>query len=304
LNTAPAPARIVSNTKAVLKETAKAYIVSSKDFSAAISKTNGALDSYTFRGRPLIAKPLVPNFWRALTDRERDEARELLAVWRGAGPQRKLEAISAETLPGGEARISAHFSLAGGLAKYALVYTVRGDGEIDFDITFDPSEKLPYIPRIGMQMEMPGKYRFVKWFGRGPEESYRDRKAGYAVGIYSANVDKMNYMYVEPEDTGNRMDVRWVAITDKSGFGLRAEGMPLINFSAWPYTMEDIEKTDHDYLLPREKNVTVNLDYMQLGMNSDYAGKITKENPYFIFSGQTYKYSFRLLPTAGGKAGR
>ena len=38
-------------------------------------------------------------------------------------------------------------------------------------------------------MEMPEKYNTVTWYGRGPEENYVDRKTGYNIGVYSANVD-------------------------------------------------------------------------------------------------------------------
>ena len=83
--------------------------------------------------------------------------------------------------------------------------------------------------------------RNVEWYGRGPQENYWDRNLGAAVGIYKNNVDHLWFPYVEPQETGNRTDIRWVSFTDDQGFGLKATGMPLLNFSAWPFRMSELE---------------------------------------------------------------
>ena len=60
----------------------------------------GALESFRYEGRELVASPLAPNFWRAPLDNDigfraqRHAAR--LAVWKNAGPQRRLRSVTAE----------------------------------------------------------------------------------------------------------------------------------------------------------------------------------------------------------------
>ncbi|MHC5157902.1 MAG: beta-galactosidase small subunit-related protein, partial [Planctomycetota bacterium] len=45
-----------------------------------------------------------------------------------------------------------------------------------------------------------------------------------------------------------------------------AVGQALINVSAWPYSMSDLEKAKHINELPSRKTITVNIDYEQTGI--------------------------------------
>ena len=65
------------------------------------------------------------------------------------------------------------------------------------------------------------------WYGRGPQESYVDRKEGAAVGVYRSTVNAEYRALHHAHEYGNKTDVRWVAMTDKDGTGLLAVGMPL-----------------------------------------------------------------------------
>jgi beta-galactosidase len=120
-----------------------------------------------------------------------------------------------------------------------------------------------------MQLAIPGEFNMMTWYGRGPHESYWDRKSGASVGIYSGPVEDQIHEYVRPQETGNKTDVRWVALTNKDSVGLLAVGMPLLSVSAWPYTMQDLENARHIHELPRRDTITVNLDYKQMGVGGD-----------------------------------
>ena len=68
-----------------------------------------------------------------------------------------------------------------------ITYTVLRHGEIVVEHAFTPGDgELPELPRFGMQMSVPGGFETVTWYGRGPHESYWDRKAGARVGVYGA----------------------------------------------------------------------------------------------------------------------
>ena len=75
-------------------------------------------------------------------------------------------------------------------------------------------------------MQLPGPLSKATWYGRGPHESYWDRKTGARVGLYEKPVDDLHFPYVMPQENGNRADVRWIALTGEDGLGLRvsAEG--------------------------------------------------------------------------------
>jgi beta-galactosidase len=146
-----------------------------------------------------------------------------------------------------------------------------------------------------MQMAMPEEFNVMTWYGRGPQESYWDRKTGAAVGVYSGRVEEVIHDYVRPQENGNRTDVRWVALTNKDGAGLLAVGMPLLNVSAWPYTMWDLERARHVHELPRRDSITVNLDYKQMGVGGDNSWG-ARTHPEYTLPAGPYSYSFRLRP--------
>jgi beta-galactosidase len=135
----------------------------------------------------------------------------------------------------------------------------------------------------------------MSWFGRGPHESYWDRKTGSAVGLYSGPVEEQFHPYVRPQETGNKTDVRWVALTNKDGAGLLAVGMPLLSASAWPFTMDDLEKATHINELPRRETITVNLDYKQMGVGGDDSWG-ARTHPEYTLPAKAYSYRFRLRP--------
>jgi evolved beta-galactosidase subunit alpha len=95
------------------------------------------------------------------------------------------------------------------------------------------------VARIGWQMRLPGELDQVRWFGRGPGESYIDSKTATRIGMYEGTVDDLYFPYVYPQDNGNRTDTRWVTLTNAEGVGLLAAGEPTLDFSAHWYTRAD-----------------------------------------------------------------
>jgi beta-galactosidase len=104
-----------------------------------------------------------------------------------------------------------------------------------------PSEFLPELPRIGLQMSLPGDFDHIRWYGRGPHENYPDRKESALVGVYSGPVQEQYHPYIVPQENGNKTDVRWAALTSRQGIGLLAAGETLLNIPAHHhYRMEDL----------------------------------------------------------------
>jgi len=281
-----------------LQESDKALKISGKDFELIISKSSGAIESLIFNGKKLIVKPLIPNFWRAPTDNDNgNRMPQRLGIWRRAGQDRKLEKVSSEQISPQVVRITAKAALkVGDNWKYTSTYTVFGSGDIIVSGSIEPGKKLSQnLPRFGMQMAIPGEFKTMSWFGRGPHESYWDRKTGAAVGLYSGPVEEQFHLYVRPQETGNKTDVRWVALTNKDGTGLLAVGMPLLSVSAWPFTTEDLEKAAHINELPRRDTITVNIDYKQMGVGGDDSWG-ARPHPEYTLPPNAYSYRFRLRP--------
>jgi beta-galactosidase len=88
-----------------------------------------------------------------------------------------------------------------------------------------------------------------------------------------------------------------MALTDDDGVGLIAVGMPTIDISAWPYTMDDLEEAAHIHDLPKRDTITVNLDYRQMGVGGDDSWG-ARTHPEYTLPAKPYTYSFRLAPYA------
>ncbi len=281
-----------------LQDSRAALKITGRDFELAVGKSSGAIESFKFDGKELIAEPLIPNFWRAPTDNDNgNRMPRRLGIWRRAGQDRKVDKVSSEQISPQVVRITAEAALdvAEGW-KYTSVYTVFGSGDIIVSGSIGPGAELSInLPRFGMQMAIPGEFSTMSWFGRGPHESYWDRKTGSAVGLYSGPVEEQFHPYVRPQETGNKTEVRWVALTNKDGAGLLAVGMPLLSASAWPFTMDDLEKATHINELPRRETITVNLDYKQMGVGGDDSWG-ARTHPEYTLPPKAYNYRFRLRP--------
>jgi beta-galactosidase len=245
-----------------LTESSEAFIIIGEDFSARIGKKSGALESLEYHGREMLSSPLVPNFWRPPTDNDRGNGEpKKMAVWREAGPKRSVQSVKAKQISPQRVELAAESSLPAGKSVFRNVFTIFGNGELVVTAEFRGSGELPDLPRFGMQMAIPGEFRKVSWFGRGPQENYQDRNTGAPVGLYSAMVDDLFFPYIEPQESGNRTEVRRVSFLNAQGQGILIQGLPLIDFSAWPFAMSELERRKHPNEIQKSDNITVNIDY-------------------------------------------
>jgi beta-galactosidase/beta-glucuronidase len=173
-------------------------------------------------------------------------------------------------------------------------YTIYGSGDVVVDAHVLPHGDLPPLPRIGLQMCLPGQYGHFSWYGRGPHESYVDRKQGAKVGVYTGTVDDQYVPYIVPQENGNKTDVRWVALTSDEGFGLLAVGMPQLEVSAHHFTTEDLTQATHTYELERRDEITLNLDYAQSGLGNGSCGPGVL--PQYLLQPCEVRFGLRLRP--------
>lgn len=277
-------------------ETADAVVLRGPRFLARVGKTIGALEAYEVDGRPLVAGPLAPNYWRAPLDNDRgNQMAKRLGVWRTAAAERRVTRVFVERLGAGAARVTAEAALPPEGSKARTSFTVYGSGVIEVASALSPAAGAPELPRVGMQLLIPGEFRNVEWYGRGPHETYSDRKTGAAVGIYRSTVEELWTPYAEPQENGNRTDVRWVAFTNAAGTGLRAVGLQTISFSAWPFAMSELERAKHSAEIRMSREITVNLDHLQMGVGGDDSWGAQPHAEYRL-PAKAYEYRFRLEP--------
>ena len=280
-----------------LKTTDDSFAVAGDGFSATIGRENGRLESYRMDGVELLAESLAPNFWKAANDNQmRNGYANRLGPWRNAAANAALVSSKAKRIDG-VVQVTSQYRLPVAEADYSVTYRIATDGRVGVTATYEPhKEAVPLLPRFGMKMAVPKKFSRVRWYGRGPQETYWDRKTGGEIAIYESTVDDWVFPYVRPQDTGNRTDVRWMTLADENGVGLRIEGASPLSMSAWPYTIEDVERAMHPDDLPRRDFNTVFVDLRLHGVGGDNSWGARTHDEYTIPGNKPYGYAFTLLP--------
>jgi beta-galactosidase len=288
-----------------LVQTASGATIESASFSIAFDKATGMLASWTFLDRPLIVSGPEPNFWRAPTDNDfGNRMPGRLAVWRKAGANRTLESFEAKQTGPAEVTVNVGYDLKDVQGKAAISYRVLGTGDLLIDARFTAGGRtIPEIPRVGLTLAVPKDFSSAKWFGRGPQESYNDRKTGAFVGIYGGNVGDWLVPYVSIQEYGNRTDVRWLALTDANGTGLLAVGRPQLDFAARFFTDEDLTQErrggKHAYEIRPRDFISLDLDYGQMGVGGDDSWG-AQTHPQYLLRGRDYSLRLRLKPLLPG----
>jgi beta-galactosidase len=283
----------------LINETAEQVTVSGTNFSVSISKQSAAITSYIYNKGELIKRPLRPNFWRAPTDNDKgSKMPERQGIWKTAADDIDVTSFSMQTPTKQIVLIEAFTQLPQVGSKLNLGYEIYGDGNVMVKYNFEQgNDDLPNLPRVGMQMAIPIEYNTVAWYGRGPHENYADRKLSAFVSNYEMSLAEFFVDYIYPQESANREEVRWAAIYNQAGKGLLIKGQPHINFSAWPYSMSNIEHATHTYELNDENEITINIDYKQMGVGGDDSWSLNaRPHKPFRITPKTYNYQFRLAP--------
>ncbi|MAS35545.1 MAG: beta-galactosidase subunit alpha [Anaerolineaceae bacterium] len=285
-----------------VSETDAAIELSGDDMVVAFDKMNGVINQFRFQGHDLLLEGPTLNVWRAPTNNDAPSWGYSLAnLWRAAGLDRlenRVERINVDESGPGMVRVHVHLlSCAPDLDKgfqSEWVYTVYGSGDIMITQTLSPDPTMPLLPRVGMKMLVPGHYDQVSWYGRGPHETYSDRKLGARIGFYSGTVEDQYVPYIVPQENGNKTDVRWVKLTNEAGVGLMVRGVPTLNFSAHYYTAHDLDAALHTHELKPRDHITFNVDMAQSGLGSASCGPGTL-TPYLL-EARRYMYSVWMRP--------
>ena len=252
-----------------VEETESMIVLSANDRSYSFSKENLTLVSMKSGSQEILASPVVPNFFRPLTDNDRaGKPKGRQKVWRSAFTKSKVIDYKVDKSDA-SVSLSVDYQLKENVdAKLTAVWTVDGDGTVNVSQTLTRGDTSPLLPRLGWQFAVNDSLTDVSWYGRGPQESYWDRKTGMLLGAYQLKADELYYSYARPQENGNRSDCR-TATFNMGPISLVAEGEPTFDFSVWPYSMDNIEKAKHTYDLKSDGTYTVNLDYRQMGVGGD-----------------------------------
>jgi beta-galactosidase len=277
------------------------WVAEANGTSVRIDGRKGWMKSLKFSGREILTSTVKPSFWRVPIDNDIGwKTPKLMGAWKDAADKATLLSLAPSKSPG---RLAARLKLPTGHCE--MTYALHADGALRVEMTLDPADKAPELPRVGMQFAIPRKMNAVSWFGRGPHENYLDRKSGAAIGIHQDKVEKWITPYVRPQENANRSDIRWIDFAGDDGIGLRIEaaGLPF-GVSAWPYSAADLAATTHDYQLPRRDFITVNVDGAHMGVGGDNSWGLPVLKPYRLKAGQSHRFAITFRSTRSNESQR
>ena len=288
---------LLATGTAVLTQDDSKCVIDGKNFAYTFNKKSGALITMMYKGHNLLQDGLYPDFWRVPTSNDIGSGvPQRLAVWKEVQSGRKITSFKAEQLPGGDIQISTSSTLKAADSKFDVVYNISGNGAIHVGVSFVKTDSTaPELIRLGMAIVLPGQYQNMGWFGRGPFESYWDRKTAAFVDLYNGKVKDQYTPYVSPQENGNKTDVRWASWVNSAGMGLMVRGDSLINISAHHYRQQDLEKAMHTNEVPVKDIVEVHIDLQQMGVGGDNSWGAYTHDQYRLL-GNTYAYGFTLTP--------
>jgi beta-galactosidase len=277
----------------------------------------GDLLTYVYNGVTLLTAGPRPNFWRAPTDNDLgNKMHQWANVWQDAGHQRVLEQFFTTQIDSSTVNVIARYRLPAVQAALELHYRIFGDGTMHVSYHYQPDagQNRPKMPRVGVALTLPDEFQFVEWYGRGPHESYQDRKTSAAIGLYKGRVWDQFYAYTRPQESGNKCDVRRMRLINEAGAGLEMhmDGEPL-SCSAWPFAQDDLDfeagkggEQSASGLVPNVSKhgadvfprdfITWNIDLQQMGVGGDNSWGAPVHEQYTIRADIPHAYAFWLKP--------
>ena len=107
--------------------------------------------------------------------------------------------------------------------------------------------------RYGIRFPLVKDETVCTWYGRGPGESYFDRKNASKLGLFAAETDKMYHPYARPAENSAHSDTSVVKISNTTGDGilLRRAGGQKYDFTVLPFTPEQMNEYLHEEQLMR-----------------------------------------------------
>ena len=301
LNRFPRPPRLgMGGSDVELLETFRTVTLRTRRVTVEINRSTGFVTRLDYGKGNVFKAPLSPCFSRAATDNDRGMGNFIPLLNRFSGNrkwfsrQKRVRARRRFHQDFSDDHRKVTFRLFGpGIRKFTLSYTLYRNGELLVENSLQPSREMI---RQGMETRLDSSLFRIKWYGRGEQETYCDRKEGAKIGIHSSTVEEFGHHYLRPQENGNRTDVRWLKIADEKGLGLSfdAVGERMMEVNCRRYTQEDLCRAEHIHELTPRENVTVHLDWGQRGVGGDIPGQLSLLDKYRLPAGKTYAYAFLI----------
>jgi len=247
----------------------------------AVDRNSGLIARYTWHG-DLLLQGGAPNFWRAPTDNDLGTGLAASALaWKMLSEQRRVRSLHARRNDDGSAQIEVDFALGGPSlhapdVSFSVHYRMQRNGQVDVEASFDLHYAGLSAPlRLGLAFTLPERFTDLTWYGRGPHETYADRYTSGEIALHSGKIADQAHDYIRPQETGNKVDVRWMRLMPERGSGVKVSGAEPLSMNALAFPYADLDRkppgqAHSSDIRPRE-HVTLLVDQRQTGVGGDDA---------------------------------
>ena len=273
--------------------------IKGREFAYTIDRRTALFTEMKFAGREYLNHPMELNIWRAPTDNDM----YIKAEWKKAHYDKAYtRAYTTEVVQGKHGvKIVSHASVVAETVQKILDVTITwkidASGKIDADIEATKDGEFPDLPRFGVRMFLDKKLSDARYFGMGPQESYRDKHQAASHGLYRANVRDLHEDYIRPQENGSHYDCGYVELNN-SRYGIVASAEKAFSFNASYYTQEELEKKTHNYELAESDSVVLCVDYALNGIGSNSCGPVVLDQ--YRFNDVLFRFRFTLIPYVKG----
>ena len=273
--------------------------IKGREFAYTIDRRTALFTEMKFAGREYLNHPMELNIWRAPTDNDM----YIKAEWKKAHYDKAYtRAYTTEVVQGKHGvKIVSHASVVAETVQKILDVTITwkidASGKIDADIEAAKDGEFPDLPRFGVRMFLDKKLSDARYFGMGPQESYRDKHQAASHGLYRANVRDLHEDYIRPQENGSHYDCGYVELNN-SRYGMAAFSESTFSFNVSYYTQEELEKKTHNYELAESDSVVLCVDYALNGIGSNSCGPVVLDQ--YRFNDVLFRFQFTLVPYVKG----
>ena len=171
-------------------------------------------------------------------------------------------------------------------------YVLKATGGLSVQHTFNVPKSLSDLPRIGIRYGLASALEQLSWFGRGPHETYADRKQSGRLMQHASSVSDQYVPYILPQDHGNLTEVRWLKLDDGDDLKFCITGDTPFEASASRYKKEDLLAAFHTHEVSPDTQVWLNLDAQQRGLGGASCGPDTL--PAYRLTSGTFHLNYTI----------
>ena len=275
----------------VVEDTKRYIIVEVQNKKYTFDKAYGTLSSLKKGGEELLARPTDFVIWRATTDNDGYEKE----LWINEHFHKVY--FKAKDVRMSRDSKSCQIKVRGTLGANSrlpifvldVVYTICSEGmdvniharkgEVKFmhrssseetSLDLNLKQELDEVPRFAMRIPLKSEFEQLEFFGKGPRECYIDYQAHAKMGYWRSTVSKEYEPYIRPQECGNHMNVKYLAVSGKNTLVFQSENP--FEFSALHYTIEDLEQANHAFELETSDSTELLICYKNRGIGSNSCG--------------------------------